>query len=264
MLREIVNAMPTAVLAPAAVLLTVGVVLAEVWLVRRTVPATREGFDAEVSSQMLGVVASLFGLLLAFVVVTQYQNFGSAQDNVRQEADALAAIVRDSAALTPPEGDRVRLAIGTYIGAVVSDEWPRMREGHDSAPAWRAIGGIYNALQAAEPRSRRAVAFYDDSVRQLNGALVARRDRLAAAGAGLPSLMSAFILVGAVAILGYAAMVGSRSVWFHAVGAASIALVLGFTLVVLLSLSFPFSGSLAITSDSFATGVLAQFSEPPR
>ncbi len=59
-------------------------------------PATREGFDAEVSSQMLGVVASLLGLLLAFVIVIEYQNFGGAQDNVGQEADSLAAITRDS------------------------------------------------------------------------------------------------------------------------------------------------------------------------
>ena len=35
---------------------------------------------------MLGVVATLLGLLLAFVIVIEYQNFGSAQDNVGQEA----------------------------------------------------------------------------------------------------------------------------------------------------------------------------------
>ncbi len=40
-----------------------GLMLLIVWLVRRFVPAVREGFDAEVLSQMLGVVAALFGLL---------------------------------------------------------------------------------------------------------------------------------------------------------------------------------------------------------
>ena len=67
-----------------------------VWAVRRFVPSTRDGFDAEVSSQMIGVVASLFGLLLAFVVVIEFQAFSSAGDNVQTEADDLGAIVRDS------------------------------------------------------------------------------------------------------------------------------------------------------------------------
>ena len=86
----------------------VGLVLLLVWLIRRLVPAVREGFDAEVSSQMLGVVAALFGLLLAFIVVIAYQNYGDTQSNVSDEADALAAIVRDSGAFPQPDRDRVR------------------------------------------------------------------------------------------------------------------------------------------------------------
>ena len=50
---------------------------------------------------MLGVVASLFGLLLAFVVVIEFQAFSSAGDNVQTEADDLGAIVRDSYAFGP-------------------------------------------------------------------------------------------------------------------------------------------------------------------
>jgi hypothetical protein len=41
---------------------------------RRAVPVTREGFHAEISAPMLGVVAALFGLVLAFVIVIAYQN----------------------------------------------------------------------------------------------------------------------------------------------------------------------------------------------
>ena len=146
----------------------VGLVLVLVWLVRRFVPAVREGFDAEVSSQMLGVVAALFGLLFAFIVVIAYQNYGDTQSNVSDEADALAAIVRDSGAFPQPDRDRVRGAVGAYVRAVVDDEWPRMHEGKDSARASAAVDGMYTAIQGFDPSSPRAVSFYDDSVRQLN------------------------------------------------------------------------------------------------
>ena len=259
MLRSVINHVPVSVLVVGTIAVTVCLVLLGVWLIRRLVPATREGFDAEVSSQMLGVVASLFGLLLAFVIVIEYQNFGSAQDNVGQEADSLAAITRDSDALPSSQGALVRSAIGTYVRAVVIDEWPRLREGHQSPQAADDVARIYAALEAARPTSPQATAFYNDSVEQLNGALIARRGRLSTASGGIPSLVLALILLGAFVILGYVMLVGSRSFWFHMIGACAIALVVAMSLVVLVDLSYPFSGSLVVSSDPFRTGVLAQF-----
>ncbi len=259
MLRTVVNHSSVGPLIAITILVTVGIVLLGISLIRRVVPATREGFDAEVSSQILGVVASLFGLLLAFVIVIEYQNFGSAQANVGQEADSLAAITRDSSALSPAEGARVRAAVGDYVRAVVTDEWPDLREGRQSLRASDDVNEIYAALEAAKPTSPGATAFYNDSVRQINAALIARRDRLDAAAGGLPSLILALVLVGALVILFYVMLVGSRSFWFHTIGALSIALVVALSLVVLVDLSYPFSGSLVVSSSPFQTGQLAQF-----
>ena len=67
-------------------------------------------------------------------------------------------------------------AIGAYVRTVVDEEWPRMREGDNSSQVSVAVDGIFAALQGVEPRSPSAAAFYDDSVRQLNAALAARRN----------------------------------------------------------------------------------------
>jgi len=56
--RTIVDTVPTALLVIVVVGIVLGVVPLGVWAVRRFVPSTRDGFDAEVSSQMMGVVAS--------------------------------------------------------------------------------------------------------------------------------------------------------------------------------------------------------------
>src|SRR4029077_10282429 len=147
-----VNHVPIWLLLLAVVTAIVGLVLVLVWFVRRLVPEVREGFDAEVSSQMLGVVAALFGLLFAFIIVIAYQNYSDAQGNVTDEADALAAVVRDSGALPQKERDRVRASIGTYVRTVVEEEWPRMRDGEDSPRAWAAVDGIFGTFQGIEPR----------------------------------------------------------------------------------------------------------------
>jgi uncharacterized protein DUF4239 len=259
-LRGIVNEVPIWLLLIAVVASIVGAVLLLVWLIRRLLPAVAEGFDAEVSSQMLGVVAALFGLLFAFIIVIAYQNYSDAQSNVTDEADALAAVVRDSGALLPPDRDRVRASIGAYVRTVVDEEWPRMREGEDSSHAWAAVDRIFATLQGVGPgESPAGSAFYEDSVRQLNAAVEARRNRLDDAKGGLPWVIGALIVVGSLVIVGYAALVGSRSFWFHAIGAGAIALVIGMSLVVLVTLLYPFSGDLAVDSEPFRSGSLAQF-----
>jgi hypothetical protein len=52
-LWDLLNAIPISLLVLAAVVLALGVVVLAVWLIRRTVPATREGFHAEISAPML-------------------------------------------------------------------------------------------------------------------------------------------------------------------------------------------------------------------
>lgn len=264
MLRGILNTVPITLLLFLAVALMLGVVALAVWVIRRTVPATREGFHAEISAPMLGVVAALFGLLLAFVIIIAYENLLEASADVSREADSLSSIVRDSNAFAEPEGDRVRGAVGTYVRAVVDDEWSQMHEGDRSARAASALDGVFEALQAVEPRTPAATGFYDDSVRQLNDALDARRDRLEAAGGGLPLEMAALILFSCFVIVGYAVLVGSPNFWFHVLGPAAIGMVIAFSFVVLLDLSYPFSGDVAVNPEPFDTGVLAQFFEPGR
>lgn len=261
-MRTIVDTVPTGLLVLVVVALVLGIVLLGVWAVRRFVPSTRDGFDAEVSSQMMGVVASLFGLLLAFVVVIEFQTFSSAGDNVQTEADDLGAIVRDSYAFGPA-GAPIRAAIGDYARIVVDDEWPLMRKGEESTAAWIRLDGVFTAMQSYKPVSTSEVAFYEDSVRHLNSVLEARSNRLdSSESSDLPALIAALIVVGAVVILGYATLVGSKSSAFHAIGAGAIAVIIGFALVVLVALQFPFSGGLAIDSQPFREGALAPFFSP--
>jgi len=175
MLRGLLNAVPVTWIMVVAVGVTLGVAWLAVWLTRRIVPATADGFHAEVSAPMLGVVGAVFGLLLAFVIVIAYQNFLDAEGNVNQEAGALAAIVRDSAAFPEPGRSDVRSAVGLYVRSVVTNEWPQMRDGQaKDVVTGGGLDAIYAAFRSVKPTSATEVSFYDDAVRQLNAALDAR------------------------------------------------------------------------------------------
>ena len=188
---------PTALLVLLVVGGVVGAVLLAALAVRRFVPATREGFDAEVSSQMLGVVASLFGLLLAFVVVIEFQAFSAAGDNVQTEADGLAAITRDSCIIRRAgrrggaRRDR-RLPSGRGERGVRVDARGQGEPGCLGRPGRRVRGDAGRHADGGAQES-----FYDDSVRRLNVVLDARRDRLeASADSDLPLVIAALISWG--------------------------------------------------------------------
>ena len=264
MFLSLVNAVPIGALVVIVVALVVGLTLLGVRLARRIVPATRDGFDAEVSSQLLGVVATLFGLLLAFVVVLTFQAYGDAGANARQEAAGIAHIVRDSRAFSPADQAAVSAACATYVRAVVYDEWPRLRDAGSSARAAAAVDDLYRAMQAVKPATAAASAFYQDAVGRLNDVISARRNRLADADGGLSAPIVGLIVLGSVVILGYTVLVGSRSAAFHAADAGAIALVVGFSLVVLIVYNYPYAGSLAIGTTPYRAGVLAQFFQPHR
>ena len=121
------------------VALVVGLTLLGVRLARRLVPATRDGFDAEVSSQLLGVCVTLFGLLLAFVVVLTFQAYGDAGANARQKKLpwALPQIVRDSRAFSPADQAAVRTPPARPMSALWSTTNGRDCATAAAAPARR-------------------------------------------------------------------------------------------------------------------------------
>ena len=258
-MRALLNAVPVLWLMVTAIVVTALVVVLVVRVVRRVVPSTREGFHAEISAPMLGVVAALFGLILAFVIVIAYQNFLAAQANVSREADALASVVRDSAAFPAPGGDNVRSSVGRYVRSVTNAEWAQMHAGRDSEVAKNGLDEIFAAFTTVQPKTHVQQSFYDDGVRKLNDASDARRDRIDTATGGLPLDMWILLLFSSFVIVAYAVLVGSPSFWFHVLGPAAIAVVIIVSLVVLADLSYPFSGEVAITPDDFKSGVLQQF-----
>lgn len=262
-MRGLLNTVPLTVLLAVVVVLSIAVMVGLVAIVRRVIPSTKDGFHAEISAPMLGVVAALFGLLLAFVIVVAYENYLDADANASREADALASIVRDSEAFPEPAGEEVRRAVGIYARAVADVEWEEMREGKDSDQARSGLDDVFAAFRKVEPKTPSATAFYDDAVRQLNEALEARRDRIQSAKGGLARDITILIVFGSLVIIVYAVLVGSPSFWFHAIGPIAIASVVVFSLLVLADLSYPFSGDVRVEPDEFRSGVLSQYFPSP-
>ena len=256
MLRDLLNAVPTSVLAAVVCAVGVAASVGAVVAARRWIPGLSEGAERETTPAILGVLATMVGLLLAFSVVVQYQAFVAATDNARSEATHLAQLVRDARSFDREGRTDVQTAAVSYAGAVVADEWRTMRHGQSSDVAAARLDSLFGALQSVEPRTKAQVAFYGDAVQQLGAVVERRRARLDRAQDGPPGLLLVLILLGAAVMLGYSALVGAVRRGFHVVGSASVALVVCLLVVLFVALSYPFSGDIAVVPGVFHEGAL--------
>ena len=139
-----------------------------------------------------------------------------------------------------------------------------MHDGTDSDLARESTNCVFAAFRTVRPDSVMSNGFYDDSVRQLNNALDARRDRIEAATGGLPRDIAILVIFSSLVIVAYAVLVGSPNFWFHVLGPVAIAVVVALSLVVLLDLTYPFSGDVSLEPDDLKSGVLEQFFDGTR
>jgi Protein of unknown function (DUF4239) len=228
-------------------------------VVRRRLPSLQEGGENEVAGVILGVIAAIYGIVLAFVIVSLYEDFRKAGNDVRTEATALAKVYRDSQAFSPPAAQRVKTAVGDYIYVVQHDEWPAMAHGRESEEAWNALASIYAALRNYQPVTVSQKVFYTETVARVNDVTGARRERLNDNEESLPLTFEVLLVGGAVLLLAFTFLFGMRSARMHAAMVVALAALLGFNLLLALVLDFPFSGKVVVSNSAFTQGGLAPF-----
>ncbi|MFG2879563.1 DUF4239 domain-containing protein [Streptomyces sp. NPDC048337] len=232
---------------------------------RRRYPHLARGDHNEMVGVALGMFGAIYGIILAFVVVTLWTQLENTQTIVATEATDLALVVRSADAF--PEADRTRVqeAVGAYTRAVVEVQWPLMREGQ---PSYDATGpqtrALYQALQAYEPHGVRAETFYAEAVTRLNDVAAQRRARVTMAEASLPILLQVLVYGGALVIVPLTFLFGLRSLKMQLLFVSAVAGLIGFSLLLVMAMDRPFAGDLSVSPEPYKEAALAQFWAQPQ
>ncbi|WP_406863806.1 DUF4239 domain-containing protein [Streptomyces sp. HUAS MG47] len=256
----LLNNVSTFTLALITVGGTVALALAGSVLARRRYPSLAGGEHNEMVGVALGMFGAIYGIILAFVIVTLWTQLENTQTVVAAEATDVALIARDAAAFPPPVRARLDDALSGYVHAVVEQQWPRMRAG---APAYGAteerLLAAYDVLQAYEPKTVREQVFYEEAVARLNDVTAQRRARLTMAEQQLPALLQILAFGGALVLIPLTFLYGMRRLRIQLLFVASVAALIGFSLLLVVVLDRPFSGELSVTPAPYREGALARY-----
>lgn len=264
--RSVLNSMPYGALLALVTVGSVGVAVLTLFLVRRFLDQWRSSADAEVIGGVAAMVLTLFALLLAFGIVTLYDERRAAQSAVSQEAGALAVVERNARELVAlgvkPGDPTVQKAVEDYVRCVQRIEFPAMRNGQPIGEVVsQPLGSVFAALREYTPTSQAETAFYQSAVAQLNEAVTQRRSRLQRVNTALPFAFAVLLVLTSIISVILTCFIkstglskrGDPHAGIEYVLVASVAFVVAVGLLTALIFEFPFSGPLRISEVPYRT-----------
>jgi hypothetical protein len=249
---------PAPLLALAIVGVTVAVAIGGLLVVRRIVPPATLESHQDVASYIFAVVAVLYAVLLAFVVIAVWEEFEDAEADATREASALWLLYEDAKLLGGP-GDAATDAVVDYVRSVVDEEWPAMETRQAEAPATDlALETLWDRYSALTPQDDAANAFYEEGVERLHEVSELRRTRIFISRGGLPGSLWSVLIVGALLCIAFTYFFGVRNVAAQVLMVSALGAMIGLVLFLILSLELPFTGDLRVGPDALRR-VLVEF-----
>jgi hypothetical protein len=207
--------------------------------------------DSQFSGSMVQCVMVFYGLAVALIAVNVSQTYSDVSKTVSQEATALAALYRDVSGYPQPIRQELQKELRAYVDQVIHEDWPMQRHGKVPGAGVALMNDFQTTLISFEPATDGQKILHAEALRAYNNMIQARRMRLDAVGTGLPGVMWAVIIVGAVIGLVATFFFKVEDARLHGVLVTLLAAFIGLVIFMILALDQPFRGDLGISSQSY-------------
>ena len=205
--------------------------------------------DTQVANIMIRQISTLLSVLMAFAVISTWQDYEHQRRNTAEEASVMGNLYRDSRGFDSQIEQNIQDLLIEYTALVVNDAWPKMLEKKESQLSWTAFNKLYGYVIRLEPSKSQEQVVFNHMVNHLNDLAKFRRLRhLRNANPHIPDIMWVCIFVCTVLITFSSYLLRSNSQKAQSVLIAFSGFVYGFVFAMLLLLNHPYSGSLQISS----------------
>jgi hypothetical protein len=250
--------LPTAVAVLAVVGVTVAASVVGLLLCHRLIPHGLRSRHNDVAGFTLGPVGTIYAVLLAFIAVAVWENFGRAEALVRQEASLVGNLYRDTVGVAEPQASALRNDLFVYAETVVHDEWPALAAGRDEeAEGWQLLDRFHLTLVQLHPAEPAGAAVEAEMLRTLDALYEARRGRFESAMSGLPPILWWNLLAGAAIVMVFSYLLGVAELRLHAAMITLLGASIGLLLALIMLLNSPFRGANHVSAEPFAKLVAA-------
>jgi hypothetical protein len=196
----------------------------------------------DVSSAVLGVIGTLYGVLLALITVTVLERYTVVESLIVTEASQVWDLYRNTAGFPPDVAASLQADLRDYVATVIRSEWPAMRQEQDAETASVAVDRFMRHLIAIEPRTTGDAVLHLATLQRADDFLQTRRQRIFGGRSRLTSLMWMILIVGAIVTVASSYFFWAESATAHTLLTAALATLIGLTLYLIARLDHPLWG----------------------
>lgn len=227
------------------------VVTVLVVVVQRVSPSETRARHNDVAGAVFSVLGGLYAVILAFVVVNEWQAAQEAEHNTFTEANELGALYWAARAMPAEVGRDLEATTKAYAQAVVDTEWSLLGSGGYSTKATGLVYRMRDEISALPTGTAREQVMFDKTLTHIDDLAAARRQRLSESGHQVPMLLWVALALGAVVTIGFSMLFGLANTWWHLLVAIPLSLLVVFALALIAMLDQPFGGQMSVQPEAF-------------
>jgi len=238
-----------------AVLLSLLLALAGLYLVQRLVPLrTRESANTAIGA-IYAALYVIFGITLAFSLYIGRQEVDEVQQTTEREAGGLENLYQLADQLPQPKRGEIQALDESYLRVVVEEEWPSLEQGGKNQQSTRAealMDELQESVLAFEPTTDAEQTLYSEGVEIVYAVEEEREIRLLEDRQDVHTYLWYLLVVGGVLTVSHAFFFGTEVLWLHRLSVAALTILVVFLLYATYQVQYPFSGGVRVGSDAYA------------
>lgn len=234
----------------AFVLLAVGLAWLGIRLVHRRELSTLLRRHNEIAGPIHATLGVIYAVLLAFVVITVWEQFTDAENALAAEANVVTALVRNADGIDSVSGERLRTELITYIRSIVETEWPIMAEEED-IQANGSYDRIWQIALRIKPQDAREETWLAALIAGMDRLDNARNARILAVDSAVPTAMWVLLIIGGIITVLFACFFGAEHRHLHFAMVAALAATIAFTLFMIAAIDHPYRGLVHVETEAY-------------
>jgi magnesium-transporting ATPase (P-type) len=206
----------------------------------------------DVAGFIYAVVSVIYAVLLAFVVIVEWEMFRETQNKVTNEVEAMSSVFRDARLFSDIEKrTSIQNALIAYATNVIEEEWPMMADQKSSPKALDQIHKVFRLVGELHPKDDYEKLWYQEMIVKMNRFSDARNQRVMCSAEGIPEFMWVMLIVLSVITIGYTFFFGISNPYVHISTVTVLCVVVTLGLLTIYAFDHPFTGIITVTPEPF-------------
>ncbi len=200
---------------------------------------------------MMGVVGTLFSVLLGFMVASAMGRYQDAQMYGQLEASNVASLFRCARGLSDTDRPRIRQLCRQYVDTVITSEWPLMEKRGKINHGWVVYQELWESVVSVSPENDRESNLHQGMIASMQSLGEQRRARILLSETSLPYVLWLVVGSGAMITVAFTYVFASQFPEVQGFMTTLVAAAMALNIWLLSAYSCPYSGELAIKPTMF-------------